>query len=360
MMRTLGVAFATLWLAGCVGPVKDTFNDRAEEYKSSYTLDPIQLPAEFNVDAPLEAFPIEGVDGAVAGIGGQGFRVPEVPAGDPSLQVAETLLLESDRLAFLRIDALPEEVWPELTTFFDRNGVGIVADRNRARIESGWLAGTNEGRTNSNLLRYLPAADQGWRRISIDVAPGLAEDSTEIRAQMWVNGSVVRPAQNAQADEFDGKTMSAWMDEFSIWLADAKQSGRRVSAVGLGQGAEPRITRAVLDDGSLAIRVKTEPTTAWDGLVQAVERTDFVTEYADPDGLRVQGRYVSEGDRRRLAELNLLTRALVLATEDLAGLYQINAQLLDDGVQVDVQFLGQGGSVAIAEELLLQIAQQIL
>ena len=56
----------------------------------------------------------------------------------------------------------------------------------------------------------------------------------------------------------------------------------------------------------------------------------------------------------------MLTRALVLATEDLAGLYQINAQLLDDGVQVDVQFLGQGGSVAIAEELLLQIAQQIL
>jgi len=107
MMRTLGVAFATLLLAGCVGPVKDTFNDRAEEYKSSYTLDPIQLPAEFNVDAPLEAFPIEGVDGAVAGIGGEGFRVPEVPAGDPSLQVAETLLLESDRLAFLRIDALP-------------------------------------------------------------------------------------------------------------------------------------------------------------------------------------------------------------------------------------------------------------
>ena len=360
MKRVVFSIAGAAFLSGCVGPVKDTFSDRAVDYKSAYSLEPIEIPAEFGVEAPLEAFPIDGVQGAIAGSGGAGFRVPEVPAGDPSLQVATTRLLESDRLAFLRIDALPEEVWPELTTFFQSNGVGIIADRNRARIDSGWLAGTNQGRTNSNLLRYLPAVDKGWRRISVDVAPGLAEDSTEIRAQMLVNASIARPAPSASADEFDGATMAAWMDEFSIWLADAKQSGRRVSAVGLGQGAEPRVTRAVLEDGSLAIRVKTDPETAWQGLEQAIAQTDFDVEYADADGLRIQGRYVSEGDRRRLAELNLLTRALVLATEDLAGLYQVNATLLDDGIQVDVQFLGQGGSVAIAEEYLLQIAQNIL
>ena len=30
-------------VAGCVGPVKDTFEDRAVDYKSSYSLDPIQF-----------------------------------------------------------------------------------------------------------------------------------------------------------------------------------------------------------------------------------------------------------------------------------------------------------------------------
>ena len=360
MMRTLALVLGCSALAGCVGPLKGSVTDRSVDYKGSYSLDPIELPAEFGVPAPVEAFVIDGVDGAVAGAGGSSFQVPSVPAGDPTLQSSSTQLIESSRVAFLRIDALPEEVWPELTRFFEVNAVGIVANRERARIESGWLAGTDQGRSGSNLLRYLPAADQGWRRVSLDVAPGLATDTTEIRAQMWVQNSRVRPAPAAAADDFDGKTMGAWLDEFAIWLADAKQSGRRVSAVGLGQGAEPRITRLVREDGTLAIRVKTDPEQAWEGLLAALEGTRFETEYADPDGLRIQGRYVSEGDLRRLDELNLLTRALVMVTEDLAGLYQINAQRLDDGVSFDVQYLGQGGSVAIAEELLLQIAQQIL
>lgn len=360
MIRVITVALVSVGLAGCVGPFKGAVTDRAVDYKGSYTLEPIQIPAEYNVPAPLEAFPIDGVEGAVAGAGGGAFQIPAVPAGDPSLQVSSTQLIESARVAFLRIDALPEEVWPELTSFFEANGVGTLANRDIARIESGWMAGTNEGRTGSNLLRYLPAADQGWRRISLDVAPGLATDTTEIRAQMWVQDSIQRPAPNAMATGYDGSTMGAWLDEFSVWLADAKQSGRRVSAVGLGQGAEPRVSRLVRNDGTLAIRVKTDPAQGWENLQAAVSATTFETEYADPEGLRIQGRFVSEGDLRRLDELNLLTRALVLATEDLAGLYQINAQILDDGLSFDVQYLGQGGSVAIAEELLLQIAQQIL
>lgn len=351
---------AAVFLAGCVGPFKNTVTDRSIDYQGAYTLDPIQLPAEFDVPEPLEAFPIAGVDGAVAGAGGGGFDIPSVPAVDPSLQQSSTQLLQSDQLAYLRVDALPEEVWPELTAFFESNGVGILADRSLARVESGWMAGMPEGRSGSNLIRYLPAADQGWRRMIIDVAPGLAAESTEIRAQMWVQDSVTRPAPNAMANTYDGSTMSAWLDEFSIWLADAKQSGRRVSAVGLGQGAEPRIQRIVRNDGSLAMSVKILAGDPWENLSAAIAATRFETEYNDPDGLRVQGRYLAESDVRRLEELNLLTRALVLVTEDLAGLYQINAEVQGDRLVFDVQFLNQGGSVATAEELLLQIAQQIL
>ena len=82
--------------------------------------------------------------------------------------------------------------------------------------------------------------------------------------------------------------------------------------------------------------------------------------YSDKDGDRLQVRYLSEADQRRLAELNLLTRALVLSTENLDGLYQINTQIQPGVLEFDVQFLNQGGSVASAEELLLKLAEQIL
>ena len=36
-------------VAGCVGPVKDTFEDRAVDYKSSYSLDPIQFPEQYDL-----------------------------------------------------------------------------------------------------------------------------------------------------------------------------------------------------------------------------------------------------------------------------------------------------------------------
>ena len=347
-------------VAGCVGPVKDTFEDRAVDYKSSYSLDPIQFPEQYDLAPPLEAFPIEGVDQAVAGTGGSRFTVPEVPAQDPSLQQTQTRVLASERVAFLRVDSSPSEIWPELTAFLESNGVGIIADRDRARIYSGWMAGVDSGRTDSNLLRYLPGPSQGWRRINLDVAPGLSEGSTEIRAQMAVNSSQTRPQPSASSEAFDGATMSAWLDEFSIWLADAKQSGRRVSAIGLGQGAEPRVTRLVRDDGSLAIRVRTDDSEPWDGLIAAVESLNVEVEYSDKDGDRLQVRYLSEADQRRLAELNLLTRALVLSTENLDGLYQINTQIQPGVLEFDVQFLNQGGSVASAEELLLKLAEQIL
>lgn len=353
-------ALAVFTLAGCVGPVKSTFEDKAVDYKSSYTLDPIEFPKEYDLTPPMEAFPIDGVEEAVAGTGGSGFSVPQVPAQDPSLQQTETRILTSERVAFLRVDSLPGEIWPELTAFLEANGVGIIADRDRARIYSGWMAGVDRGKTDSNLLRYLPGAANGWRRIDLDVAPGLLEGSTEIRAQMSVNFSDTRPQPRAVADEFDGSTMSAWLDEFSIWLADAKQSGRRVSAVGLGKGADPRVVRVTREDGSLAIRVRTELEDPWQSLMTAVESMGLEPEYVDQPGNRVQLRYVSEADQRRLADLNILMWALVMSTENLDGLYQINTQIQPGVLEFDVQFLNQGGSVASAEELLLKLAEQIL
>ena len=124
-------------------------------------------------------------------------------------------------------------------------------------------------------------------------------------------------------------------------LADAKQSGRRVSAIGLGQGAEPRVNCLGRDDGSLAIRVRTDDSEPWDGLIAAVESLSVEVEYSDKDGDRLQVRYLSEADQRRLAELNLLTRALVLSTENLDGLYQINTQIQPGVLEFDVQFLNQ-------------------
>ena len=128
-------------VAGCVGPVKDTFEDRAVDYKSSYSLDPIQFPEQYDLAPPLEAFPIEGVDQAVAGTGGSRFTVPEVPAQDPSLQQTQTRVLASERVAFLRVDSSPSEIWPELTAFLESTAsvssqIVIV----RVSTRDGWRA----------------------------------------------------------------------------------------------------------------------------------------------------------------------------------------------------------------------------
>ena len=349
-----------LALAGCVGPMKNTFEDRAADYQKAYVLAPIALPAEYDLAPPQEAFPIPGVDAPVKGAGNVGFTVPEAPVVDPSLQTSAIQRVESDTTAYLRVDSLPEEVWPELTAFFDTNGVGIVPNRERALIQSGWLAGLASGRSDSDLIRYLPPAANGWRRVVVDVAPGLAEDSTEIRAQMVVSSDSQRPAPSALGTGFDSATMALWLDEFGVWLADAKQSGRRVSAVGLGRGAEARVERFVRDDGSLAIAVRIDQDRAWGSLLTALEASGFESEFADEGGLRVQGLYLSDIDRRRLAELNLLTRAFVAATENLQALYQVNLAFEDGRALIDVQDLGQGGTAAAAEELLLKLAEQLI
>lgn len=356
----ISLSLIALALAGCVGPMKNTFEDRAADYQKAYVLAPIELPGEYDLAAPQEAFPIPGVDAPVKGAGNTGFVIPEAPVVDPSLQTSAIQRVESDTTAYLRVDALPEEIWPELTAFFETNGVGIVPNRNQARIQSGWLSGVASGRSDSDLIRYLPGAADGWRRVIVDVAPGLAVDSTEIRAQMVVATTSTRPAPSATGDAFDSATMALWLDEFGVWLADAKQSGRRVSAVGLGRGAQPRVERLERDDGSLAIAVRIASERTWDSLLSALSNSGFVLEFEDQGGARIQGRYLSDSDRRRLDELNLLTRAFVSVTEDLEALYQVNLSFEGERALIDVQDLGQGGTLSGAEELLLKIAEQLI
>ena len=149
------------WMFGDEG----MFRDRSDDYRRARSLEPLQIPREFDEEAIDDSFNIPRIGDETA-LQGE-FVLPQPEPLDENVQQESVTIQKLGEDRWILVESAPGQIWPRIRGFLNNLRLPVArADAVSGIIETGWLQPAVEGALRE---RYRFRIEQGVQRGTSEV-----------------------------------------------------------------------------------------------------------------------------------------------------------------------------------------------
>ncbi len=247
------VVMATL--TGC-----GVIEDRSQRYVDAPVGQPIQTATEEQRARLGEAYPIRDLNGRETGRL-YPSELPKPPDMTSEILEQNYLVETLDNKAWLLVNEVPGQLWPQVTAYLNDRGFGVAYDSPQlGQVQSELV---NFSRRARDLVELAPAADaEPLMLVQARIAPGVRRKTTEIQ---------LRPRQVEAAPKqlLQWQNQAGYLDIEKKLLADlgeflsTREDTKSYSRAALGIANEPRVQLVTENDRPVALDMNLDYDRAW-------------------------------------------------------------------------------------------------
>ena len=296
--RIGGVLIAGAALAaGCTGTLEDVVPDRQPSYKSSRSVQPLEVPPDLTSSAVRDTLPIPGVGATYSQYASEAAGAGAQAAVAVLPEVDDARIERSGDSRWLVVAMTPEEIWPRLRDFWNEQGFILETEEpGIGLMETEWAARHTPlpgGILKQTILRItgglygVTFRDRYRTRIERGTEP----DTTDIHishrgAEQTVLGDERTHLQQDTVPErvwqprpSDSGLEAEMLSRLMLFLGVDEERADAMVAAGAPAASLARLVRE--EGGAMALDLDEGFSPAWRRVGLALDRTGYIVEDRD-------------------------------------------------------------------------------